>query len=96
MKEVSEKEYELMSMIFQMFADRTRLKILHCLFEKECHVNEIVERVGLSQSAISHQLSSLKKTRIVRTNKVGRKVYYCLDDEHIESIFKMTLDHIHE
>ncbi len=96
MKKVNESEFELMTMLFKMFSDPTRLKILYQLFKKECCVNEIVEELGLSQSAVSHQLASLKKTRIVRSYKKGRNVFYGLDDDHIESIFQLALDHIQE
>ncbi len=96
MKKVNEKEFEFMSTLFQMFSDRTRLKILYQLFNKECCVNELVESLGISQSAVSHQLASLKKTRIVRSYKSGRNVFYCLDDDHIERIFQLALDHVKE
>lgn len=96
MKKVNEDQLEQMSILFQMFSDRTRLKILYQLFEKECCVNELVEAVGISQSAMSHQLASMKKTKIVRSYKSGRNVYYCLDDDHIESVFELALQHIKE
>ncbi|MFV0480003.1 MAG: ArsR/SmtB family transcription factor [Anaerorhabdus sp.] len=96
MKHVREKDFDEMAELFQMLADTTRLKILKQLFLKECCVSELVSALGMSQSAVSHQLSSLKKTRVVKSKKVGRNVFYGLDDKHIESIFKLTLEHIQE
>lgn len=93
---ITEGEYEEMSLIFKMFSDSTRLKIMHLLFEEERCVNDLVEILQMSQSAVSHQLSTLKKTRLVTSRKSGKNVYYALADEHVESIFKMTLDHVQE
>jgi ArsR family transcriptional regulator len=50
----------------------------------------------MSASAISHQLASLKKTKLVRSRKIGKQVYYSMADEHIENIYKMALEHIRE
>ncbi len=93
---ITERQFESMTILFQMFSDRTRLKILQHLFEKECCVNELVEKLAMSQSAVSHQLASLKKTKLVSSYKVGRNVFYCLADDHIESIFQLAFDHVCE
>lgn len=89
-------QFEEMSLLFKMFADSTRLRILHLLFEKERGVSEVVESLQMSQSAVSHQLASLKKTQLIKSRKEGKNVYYSLADKHIESIFKMALDHVNE
>lgn len=93
---LKEREYDDMSMIFEMFGDSTRLKIMNALFVSELCVSELVELLSMSQSAISHQLASLKKTKLVRSRKVGKKVYYSMADEHIVNIYKMALEHIRE
>lgn len=89
-------QFEEMSLLFKMFSDSTRLKILHLLFEKERCVSDFVESLQMSQSAVSHQLATLKKTHLIKSRKSGKNVYYSLADEHIESIFKMALDHVNE
>ncbi|MEG0077010.1 ArsR/SmtB family transcription factor [Anaerorhabdus sp.] len=89
-------QYEEMSLLFKMFSDSTRLKILHLLFEQERCVSDFVEQLQMSQSAVSHQLASLKKTHLIKSRKSGKNVYYSLADEHIVSIFKMALDHVNE
>lgn len=93
---LKEKEYDDMSMIFTMFADSTRLKIMNALFANELCVGDIAMVVEMSQSAVSHQLASLKKTKLVRTRKIGKRVYYSMADEHIKNIYKMAYEHITE
>ncbi len=91
-----ESEYDAMSMIFTMFADSTRLKIMNALFVNELCVGDLAILLEMSQSAISHQLASLKKTKLVCSRKKGKHVYYSMADEHIKMIYKMAFDHIHE
>ena len=92
----SEREFDDMSMIFTMFADSTRLKIMNALFVNELCVGDIAELLEMSQSAVSHQLASLKKTKLVRTRKIGKRVYYSMADDHIKNIYKMAYEHITE
>ena len=92
----TEYEYDEMSMIFTMFSDSTRLKIMNALFASELNVGDIAQLLSMSHSAISHQLSSLKKTKLVKSRKEGKMVYYSLADDHVKSIFKMAYDHIKE
>ena len=86
----TEYEYDAMSMIFTMFSDSTRLKIMNALFASELNVGDIAQLLSMSHSAISHQLSSLKKTKLVKSRKEGKMVYYSLADDHVKSIFKMA------
>lgn len=95
-KMLSNDEFEDMSMLFKMFADSTRLKILKALFEDELCVCDIAELLQMSQSAVSHQLASLKKTRLVRSYKKGKNVFYSLNDNHIKSIFDQAFHHVGE
>jgi ArsR family transcriptional regulator len=92
----SEEQYDDMSMIFTMFSDSTRLKIMNALFVSELNVSDIANILQMSHSAISHQLSSLKKTKLVKSRKEGKMVYYSLDDDHVKSIFEMAFEHIKE
>jgi ArsR family transcriptional regulator, lead/cadmium/zinc/bismuth-responsive transcriptional repressor len=80
--------------LFESLSDPTRILILANLLEGEIGVGELVNRIGLSKSAISHQLRGLRDKRIVRTRKQGRNVYICLDDMHIKEVLKTGLDHV--
>jgi ArsR family transcriptional regulator len=85
-----------MSLIFDMFSDSTRLKIMSALFVSELCVGDLAALLEMSTSAVSHQLASLKKTKMVRTRKRGRMVYYSMADDHIKNIYRMAYEHIHE
>lgn len=80
--------------LFKAFADTTRIKIISVLKEEKLCVGAISELLNISQSAISHQLKALKNAKILKSKKVGKMVYYSLDDEHIKKIFDMGLEHI--
>lgn len=82
--------------IYKVFGDTTRIKILYSLFKSEMCVCDIAVIVGVSQSAISHQLRILKDSKLVKCRKDGKIVYYSLDDEHVKSIFYAGLEHIEE
>jgi ArsR family transcriptional regulator len=75
------------------FADATRLKILCLLREQEVCVHEIVEALDVSQSAVSHQLRTLRNARLVRSRRAGRHVYYRLADAHVEEMLENALSH---
>lgn len=81
---------------FKVFGDSTRIRILCALFESEMCVCDLATLLKLSQSAISHQLRTLKGARLVRYRREGKVVYYSLDDDHIKHIFDEGLRHINE
>ena len=81
---------------FKVFGDTTRIKILYVLFQAELCVCDIAALLGMTQSAISHQLRVLKQARLVKYRKDGKVVYYSLDDEHVQTIFNMGFAHIVE
>ena len=83
-----------MAALFDSLSDPTRLRILAALMSGEANVGDLVQVVGLSKSAVSHQLRSLRDKRVIRTRKQGRQVYIELDDEHIAELFHRGLDHI--
>ena len=93
---LKEKDYDDMSLIFDMFGDSTRLKIMSALFTHELCVSDLAALLEMSTSAVSHQLASLKKTKLVTTRKVGKNVIYSMADEHIENIYRMAYEHINE
>jgi len=80
--------------LFDALSDPTRILILATLLEGEIGVGELVERIGLTKSAISHQLRGLRDKRLIRTRKQGRNVFVCIDDEHVIELFQRGLDHV--
>ncbi len=80
--------------LFEALSDPTRIRIISALIEGEIGVGDLVERIGLTKSAISHQLRGLRDKRIIRTRKQGRNVFVCIDDEHVVELFKRGLDHV--
>ena len=80
--------------LFEAMSDPTRVSIIAMLVEGEVGVGEMVERIGLTKSAVSHQLRGLRDKRIIRTRKQGRNVFVCIDDEHVVELFKRGLDHV--
>ena len=81
---------------FKIFGDSTRIKILNALLTESMCVCDIAALLNMTHSAISHQLKILKQSKIVKYQKQGKVVYYMLDDEHIEQIFKKGVEHIEE
>lgn len=81
---------------FSALADPTRVRILDALSHGELCVCDLAAVLGLSQSAVSHQLRLLRGIRLVKPRRDGRIVFYSLDDQHIISIFRQTLQHVEE
>lgn len=81
---------------FKMFGDSTRVKILSALIKEKMCVCDIAATLNMTHSAISHQLRILKQAKIVKYTKIGKVVYYEIDDEHIGKIFEMGVEHIEE
>ncbi len=87
--------YELAD-LFKVFGDTTRIKILYSLMDESRCVADIAEMVGASQSAISHQLRTLKQARLVRFQRDGKNVIYSLSDSHVHTMIAQGLSHICE
>ena len=90
-----EKFFDLAE-FFKIFGDQTRLRILAALKPGDISVSDLSEMVNMSQSAVSHQLKILKQARVVRLRKEGKNIFYSLDDEHIDIILKLGIEHILE
>ncbi len=90
---LKESDYTKMATFFKTFADETRLKIIFVLSKTELCVNDISYVISMNQSAVSHQIKLLRKERLVKQRKDGKKVYYSLDDEHVKNIFNIGLHH---
>ncbi len=80
--------------LFAALSDPTRLRIISLLLDGEISVGELVARVGLSKSAVSHQLRGLRDKRLVRSRKEGVRVFVSLDDEHVTELYRLGLEHI--
>ena len=85
-----------MAELFKVFGDSTRIRILYALFQKELSVTDICENLGMSISAVSHQLRLLKQAKLVRCRREGRQAYHALADDHVKTIIGMAKEHIEE
>jgi len=82
--------------LFRIFGDSTRVRILYVLFESEMCVCDIAQLLGMTQSAISHQLRALKGARLVKSRRDGKTVFYSLADAHVRTIIDQGLEHVTE
>ena len=82
--------------LFKIFGDSTRIKILYALLRSELCVCDIADLLGLTQSAISHQLRALKNARLVSSRREGKTVFYALADDHVKTIIDQGLEHVSE
>ncbi len=85
-----------LSDLFKMFADSTRVRILHALEKKELCVCDLANLLSMTKSAISHQLQSLRLMNLVKFRKEGQVVYYSLADDHVKAILDIGFEHIFE
>ena len=82
--------------LFKIFGDTTRIRILYALFEAEMCVCDIAQLLGMTQSAISHQLQVLKKSKLVKYRRQGKTVFYSLADAHVRAILGQGMEHVSE
>jgi len=82
--------------LYKIFGDSTRIKILCVLLEAEMCVSDISALIGVSQSAISHQLRSLKQSKLIKYRRVGKTLLYSLADDHVRTIINNGIEHISE
>lgn len=82
--------------LFKVFGDSTRIRILYALNDEEICVCDLAELLGMTQSAVSHQLKILKQARLVRSRREGRQVYYFLADDHVRTIIDQGMEHVEE
>jgi DNA-binding transcriptional ArsR family regulator len=81
---------------FKVLGDTTRVRILDALARAEVPVCDLAELLGLTQSAVSHQLRLLRSMRLVKSRREGRHIYYVADDHHIVALFEQGLEHVQE
>ena len=82
--------------LFKVFGDSTRTRILSALFTEELCVCDIAELLGMTKSAVSHQLRILRQTKVVKSRRSGKEIFYSLDDDHIAKIYAMAIEHLSE
>ncbi len=92
----SEDQTIEMAEMFRLMGDATRLRIILACREKPAFVNELAERLGSSQSLISHHLRLLRAARILKAERHGKQVFYSLADEHIRSMIADMVHHVGE
>ncbi|CDA34801.1 transcriptional regulator ArsR family [Firmicutes bacterium CAG:536] len=85
-----------LSDFLKVMADSTRLQLLMSLQQSEMCVSDLANVLNMTKSAVSHQLKALRLSKLVKSRKDGKTVYYSLDDEHIEEILAMSINHIQE
>jgi DNA-binding transcriptional ArsR family regulator len=96
MSQLDPQSIEDLTEIFRVLGDPTRVRILDVLSRTELCVGELASQLGLTESAVSHQLRLLRNTRIVRSRRDGRMIFYTLDDKHVISLFRQGLRHVQE
>ncbi len=89
-------EYIELASLFKLFGDGTRVQILHALKQHEMCVCDLAALLGVTKSAVSHQLKALRLANLVKFRREGQIVFYSLADEHVEQIINMGLEHIRE
>lgn len=95
-KEITQEMNRSLAEMFKVFADETRLRIICSLLNEELCVCDLCELLNLNQSTVSHQLQTLRTSKLVKYRKEGKQVYYTLEDEHIDAILRMAIAHIKE
>ena len=91
---LADEEIRLVVETFQALADPTRARILYALLTQPMCVRDLALLVGVSESAVSHQLRGLRDKRLIRTRKQGRNVFVVIDDDHVIELFQRGLDHV--
>lgn len=92
----SKDTYNSLSTLYKMFGDSTRIQILHSLEQSELCVCDLAVLLGLTKSAVSHQLKALRLANLVKFRREGQVVYYSLADDHVKKIIDLGLEHINE
>ena len=90
------EEYLQLAELFKMFADGTRVQILHALEQREMCVCDLAVLLGVTKSAVSHQLKALRMANLVKFRREGQIVYYSLADDHVKAIMDKGFEHLRE
>jgi len=82
--------------LFRAFSDTSRVRILSAIMEQEVNTSTLAERIGVSESAISHHMRGLRQMRLVKSRREGKEVYYRVTDSHVIELFKQGVKHVQE
>jgi DNA-binding transcriptional ArsR family regulator len=93
---LSVEQAHILAETFQVLGDPTRVRIVHALSLGELCTSDLAAVVGMSESAVSHQLRTLRQLNVVRSRREGKLVYYNLNDDHVRSLFQQGLEHAFE
>lgn len=91
---LTDEQFNQLAEFFRVLGDPSRVKIIAALLDKTMNVQSLAERAGISPSAVSHHLRSLRQMRLARPQKQGRQVFYTLDDQHVADLYQRAADHI--
>jgi ArsR family transcriptional regulator len=91
---LTEPKARKLAELFSALSDASRTRIIALLMDGEMSVRAIADGLGMTESAVSHQLRGLRQMRLVRARKAGRQVFYSLDDDHVSRLFTLGLDHV--
>ncbi|MBQ3708103.1 MAG: winged helix-turn-helix transcriptional regulator [Clostridia bacterium] len=90
------EEYDDLASLFKLFGDGTRVQMLHALEQHEMCVCDLAALLGVTKSAVSHQLKALRLANLVKFRREGQIVYYALADEHVKTILDIGVEHLRE
>ena len=93
-QELQERELYILTEFFKLLGDPTRIHILFLLMERDACVSDLADRLGLTQSAVSHQLSLLKANKLVRRRRDGKMIFYTLADDHVRMVIEKGTEHV--
>lgn len=83
-----------LSELFSALSDASRIRLIALLMDGEMSVRALADGLGMTESAVSHQLRGLRQMHLVRARKSGRQVFYSIDDDHVSRLFTLGLDHV--
>ncbi len=82
--------------LYKVFGDYSRIRIMYILLQEELCVQDIADALGMTQSAVSHQLKTLKQNKLVKARRDGKSIFYSLADDHVRIILDMGREHLEE
>ena len=91
---LKESDLYILTEFFKMLGNPTRIRILFLLMEQDANVGDLAEQLGITQSAVSHQLNLLKSNKLVRRRRDGKIIFYALVDEHVQMVIEKGAEHI--
>ena len=91
---LKESDLYILTEFFKMLGNPTRIRILLLLMEQDANVSDLAEQLGMTQSAVSHQLNLLKSNKLVRRRRDGKMIFYALVDEHVQMVIEKGTEHI--